>query len=107
MRWLLAVLLFLPLTARAAIVWEIGGSAGEDKIVLTDTKCTARALSMLRPDTHQHYKQATYYPRDKSPAIQGCWRAFQGVGGEVIGMVWDDGDNFAIPANQFRKPAGA
>ena len=108
MRWLLAVLLIVPLTAEAAIVLEVGGGQGEDKIVLSDAKCTAKtALSKLRADTHQHYKQATYYNRDKSPSIQGCWREFQGVGTEIIGMVWDDGDTFAIPKEQFRKPVGA
>jgi len=93
MRWLLAVLLFLPFTAEAAVVASFKSAAVV--VNLTDDKCKIAVPPGLEKQLPNH---ATWDEQGK--IYKGCWGEHPGSKDHVI-MFFEDNTGGAVHRNQF------
>ncbi len=97
MRWLLAVLFFLPLTAGAAVL-AIGQAPDKSlTVTLTDDKCSLT----LPPEIAKLLTRGAIWQEKGQKQHKGCW-GYHPQSAEHIVIVWDDNTHTVVNRGEFK-----
>ena len=95
MRWLLAVLLYLPIAVEAAVVASVTAPDKSVTVNLTDEKCRIPVPPGLEKYLTKH---ATW---TDTKAYKGCWGEHPQSPDHII-MFFEDNTGGAVHRNQFQ-----
>lgn len=83
--------------APASFAQELVARQGNDSVRLSDTACTTQSvLNRLEPGTSGEYHAASAVFQGQK--FQACWRMV----GNAAYLVYEDGDQGLIPANELK-----
>jgi hypothetical protein len=92
------VLIIAALAASSAAAGELRATNGKDSVWLSDKPCTVEAvLAAVNPRFHSLLGQARA-EIDGQP-YKACWA----IQGEMVHLLFDDGDQGAIPVSAFQR----
>lgn len=90
------------LAAAPSFAQELVARQGDDSVRLSDSQCTSQpVLNRLEPGTSGQFRAASAVFQGKK--FQACWRMV----GNAAYLVYEDGDQGLIPANELKPELAA